>query len=44
MTKNYKYIFDGDKDYSPFMTIKTINDNFNIGNTKIKLSNIIMVP
>ena len=35
MTRNYKYIFDGDKDYSPFMSVKTINNNFNIGNTKI---------
>ena len=24
MTRNYKYIFDGHKDYSPFMSVKTI--------------------
>ena len=36
MIKNYKYIFEGHKDYSPFMSLKTIDDNFNIGNTKIE--------
>jgi len=36
MIKNYKYIFEGHKDYSPFMSLKTISDNFNIGNTKIE--------
>ena len=35
MTNNYKYIFEGHKDYSPFMSVKTIDDSFNIGNTKI---------
>ena len=35
MTRNYKYIFDGHKDYSPFMSVKIIDDKFNIGNTKI---------
>ena len=33
---NYKYIFEGDKDYSPFMEIKSIKEDFFIGNTKIE--------
>ncbi len=33
--RNYKYIFEGDKDYSPFMSVKEINDQFHIGKTKI---------
>ena len=28
MIRNYKFIFEGHKDYSPFMSIKLINDNF----------------
>ena len=36
ITRNYKYIFEGDKEYSPFMSVKTIEDSFNIGSTKIK--------
>ncbi len=35
VTRNFKYIFDGEKDYSPFMTVKKTYDQFNIGNTKI---------
>ena len=33
---NYKYIFEGVKDYSPFMSLNTIEDNFLIGDTNIK--------
>jgi len=33
--KNYKYIFFGDKDYRPFMEIKTLEKNFLINDTKI---------
>ena len=36
MIRNYKYIFDGHKDYSPFMTVKTINNNFLIDDVKIE--------
>ena len=36
MIKNYKFIFEGHKDYSPFMSIKLINNNFLIGNIEIK--------
>jgi len=33
---NYKYIFEGVKEYSPFMSVNIIEDNFLIGNTKIE--------
>jgi len=36
ITSNYKYIFEGVKDYSPFMTINSIKDNFMLGDTKIE--------
>ena len=36
MIRNYKYIFEGYKDYSPFMSVKTINNNFLIGDIKIE--------
>ncbi|MDC0233019.1 MBL fold metallo-hydrolase [Pelagibacteraceae bacterium] len=36
MIRNYKFIFEGHKDYSPFMSIKTINDNFLIDNIEIE--------
>ena len=36
MISNYKYIFEGDKDYSPFMKLKTIQDKFNIGDTNVE--------
>ncbi len=36
MIQNYKFIFEGHKDYSPFMSIKLINNNFLIGNIEIK--------
>ena len=35
MTRNYHYIFDGHRDYSPFMSVKTIESTFSIGNTEI---------
>ena len=35
ITRNYEYIFDGHRDYSPFMSVKTIESTFSIGNTKI---------
>ena len=35
ITRNYQYIFDGHRDYSPFMSVKTIESTFTIGNTKI---------
>ena len=35
MTRNYQYIFDGHRDYSPFMSVKTIESTFSIGKTKI---------
>ena len=35
ISRNYKYIFEGHKDYSPFMSVIKIDDKFNIGNTKI---------
>ena len=35
MTRNYQYIFDGHRDYSPFMSVKTIESTFSIGNTEI---------
>ena len=33
---NYKYIFKGVKDYSPFMTANILEDNFSIDKTKIE--------
>ena len=36
MISNYKYIFRGLKDYSPFMTANILEDNFKIDNTEIK--------
>jgi len=36
VTNNYKYIFEGVKDYTPFMTANIIKDNFSIGDTKIQ--------
>ena len=35
ITRNYQYIFDGHRDYSPFMSVKTIESTFSIGKTKI---------
>ena len=35
MTRNYQYIFDGHRDYLPFMSVKTIESTFSIGKTKI---------
>ena len=32
---NYKYIFSGEKDYSPFMKIKNLHENFSINNFNI---------
>ena len=34
MKRNYQYIFDGHRDYSPFMSVKTIED-FQYWKTKI---------
>ena len=36
MISNYKYIFKGVKDYSPFMTANILEDNFKIDNTEIE--------
>ena len=36
VTNNYKWIFEGEKDYRPFMDVKSTYDNFSIGNTKIE--------
>ena len=36
MISNYKYIFKGVKDYSPFMTANILKDNFKIDNTEIE--------
>ena len=36
IANNYKYIFESVKDYSPFMTLNTIKDNFVIGDTSIQ--------
>ncbi len=36
MTSNYTYIFEGYKDYSPFMKLNTIQDRFNIGDTNVE--------
>jgi phosphoribosyl 1,2-cyclic phosphate phosphodiesterase len=35
LTRNYKYIFSGDKDYAPFMLCKNISENFSIDNFNI---------
>ena len=32
----YKFIFEGDKDYRPFMELKTVKSEFRINNLKIK--------
>ena len=36
ISNNYKYIFEGEKDYSPFMTVNNVEEHFNIGETKIQ--------
>ena len=36
MSSNYNYIFQGEKDYLPFMSIEKLKDNFNINNLDIK--------
>ena len=36
MISNYKYIFKGVKDYSPFMKANILKDNFSIDKTKIE--------
>ena len=36
VTNNYKWIFEGEKDYKPFMNIKSASDSFSISNTKIE--------
>ena len=36
ITSNYKYIFEGVKEYSPFMTVNSIKNNFMVGDTKIE--------
>ena len=36
MISNYKYIFRGIKEYSPFMTTNILEDNFKIDNTEIE--------
>ena len=36
LLSNYKFIFEGHRDYSPFMNLNTIQDNFLVGNTKIE--------
>ena len=36
VTNIYKYIFEGDKEYSPFMSANIIDQNFNVGNIKIE--------
>ena len=35
MQNNYKYIFKGEKDYKPFMSIENLKDNFMIGDQNI---------
>ena len=34
--RNYKFIFEGHKDYSPFMSLRPINNNFIIDDIKIE--------
>ena len=36
ITSNYKYIFESVKEYSPFMTVNSIKNNFMVGDTKIE--------
>ena len=36
ITSNYKYIFEGVKEYSPFMSVNSIKNNFMVGDTKIE--------
>ena len=36
MLNNYKYIYKGEKDYEPFMSIQNLKDNFYIDNFNIK--------
>ena len=36
MKSSYKYIFQGEKDYHPFMKIKSLKNNFKINNLKIQ--------
>ena len=36
LLSNYKFIFEGHRDYSPFMNLNTIQDNFLVGNTKVE--------
>ena len=36
ISNNYKYIFQGEKEYSPFMNAITANENFQIGDLNIK--------
>ena len=36
LLSNYKFIFEGHRDYSPFMNLNTVQDSFSIGNTKIE--------
>ena len=36
MLSNYKYIFEGSKDYIPFMEMKDVTNDFNINDIKIK--------
>jgi len=36
MLINYKFIFEGEKDYNPFMSANILKDNFFIGDTKIQ--------
>ena len=36
MLSNYKFIFKGHRDYSPFMTAYNVKDNFSIGETNVE--------
>ena len=36
LLKNYKYIFSGEKNYSPFMEYRNLIDNFNVDDFNIK--------
>ena len=36
MLNNYKYIYKGEKDYEPFMSVQNLKDNFYIDNFNIK--------
>ena len=33
---NYQYVFQGENDYKPFMSIKKLEDNFSINNIRVK--------